>query len=195
LAVEDFYAQPVDGDFRQGDIFRDTVSIWASAADPPVIRESTGKSNRTNLSLHYAGNPPRDGFRWTVKERVATEAKRGLAIVLTHDCEIENEDDERYRQVALIRPLSAVTSAEHRLVIVEGRHFGRLYLPAHPDGIFPDSYVDLRSITTLRRHGLDPARRVAGLSDFGRSVLWGKVIGYFTELSPPEGDRTPQAGT
>lgn len=180
---DDFYAAPIDGDFRQGDIFRDTVSLWAVEADLPVLREFDGKGGRRVISLHDEATPPKDGFKWTSKERVAAEAKRELGIVLTHDCEIENEDDEKYRQVAIVRPLAGIGAVADRRAIIDGRHLGRLFLPKHPDGYFPDSYVDLRVITTLRRGGLDPERRLAGLSDYGREVLQGKIIAYFTELS------------
>lgn len=180
---DQIYSEPIAGDFRQGDIFRDTLSLWLADPDPPALRPRTGKGGLTNYSPHSMASPPPGGFRWQDREYVLAEAKMALAIVLTHDCEIENDENERYRQVALIRPLMGVPDPDDRQVIVEGRNLGRLYLPAQDRIGLPESYVDFRAITTLRRAALHTDRRIAGLSDYGRTVLQAAIIGYFTELS------------
>ena len=178
----DLYTLPTEADFRQGDIYRDVVSLSLTVDVPPVLR-SFQKAGRTVVTMHGPDNPPKGGFRWE-KESVQAIAKRAFAIVITHDCEIENDDEEHYRHVALIRPLSGVANPADRQTIVEGRYIGRLYLPPFPSVNLPESYLDLRAITTLRRAALPPALRVISLTDHGRDWLQAGLIRYFTAKSP-----------
>jgi hypothetical protein len=101
-------------------------------------------------------------------------------VVLTHDCEIENEDNKRHRLLGLLRPLDALRP-EDQEVIVGGHHYGRLYLPAWDEVGLPESYADLRRITTLRLDALPGDQRVCSMSDFGREVLQKAIIRYLTE--------------
>jgi len=184
LVEQALYQSPEPGDFRQGDIYRDIISLSLTTNDPGVLR-TFQRPNRTIVSLHTPEFPPRDGFHWEVRpEVVAAEGKKAYAIVLTHDCEIENEDEEGFRQVALIRPLAAIHDEVARLTIAAGDHIGRLYLPSEPSVAFPESYADLRALTTFRRGALRPDLRVLGLTDYGRRWLQSALVAYFSELSP-----------
>jgi hypothetical protein len=109
-----------------------------------------------------------------------------FAIVLTHDCEIENEGRERYRQLAIVRLFSGLQTDQDRRAVIEGRHNGKLYLPECADVGLPEAYVDLRAISTLRRGGLDPTKRILSMSDYGRDALQTAVLRYFTEQSTDE---------
>jgi hypothetical protein len=184
LAEEPLYQTPDPNDFRQGDIYRDIVSLTLTSNDPGVLR-TFEKGGYTRVNLHTLQRPPQDGFHWDRRpELVSAEGKKAHAIVLTHDCEIENEDEERYRQVALIRPLADISDEDARLTIISGGHIGRLYLPSEPSVGFPESYVDLRAVTTFRRGALPPELRVVSLTDYGRRWLQSALVAYFTELSP-----------
>jgi hypothetical protein len=146
-----------------------------------VLRTWQGKGGRTGVFLHDEANPPKDGFKWESKERVEAEGQLTLGIVLTHDCEIENPDSRYHRLVGLLRPLATLDERDQE-TIVQNRHYGRLYLPAWPEVEFPESYLDLRRITTLRRDGLPDDHRIASLTDFGREVLQFAIIRYLTEM-------------
>jgi len=189
--MDDLYAEPEPDDFRQGDIFSESLSIWTEDPRPPALRQADTKSRRL-FSVHGHDDPPNGGFRWDA-EVVPVKAKLGLVIVLTHDCEIENGGNYRYRQVAVIRPFEALIDAGDRLAVIEGRHNGKLYLPECLEVGLPESYVDLRTITTSRRDGLDPGRRILSLSDYGRDALQTAILRYFTEQSE-EQDRSDPAG-
>ena len=177
----ELYTPAIPGDFRQGDIYRDIISLSVTTDTPPVLR-TFQKGNRVVVSMHGPENPPTGGFHWD-KESVEAIGKKRFAIVLTHDCEIENDDEEHYRQVALIRALSGVSNPADRQTIVDDAHIGRLYLPSYPPDL-PESYIDLRAITTLRRAALPPGLRVVSFTDHGREWLQAGLIRYFTEKSP-----------
>lgn len=184
--MDSFYAAPVAGDFRQGDIYRDAISVSLTTNDPPAIRSFVNpKTGRETLTLHRPESPPNGGFNWGRRERVEAEGKKAYCIVLSHDCEIENDDDEHYRHLAILRPFAALGNEDDRRSLLEHRHFGKLYLPSDPESGFPESYADLRAITTVRQNALPASHRVLGLSDDGRVVLQEAVAAFFTEKSDP----------
>ena len=179
--AERYYVPPEPGDFRQGDIYRDVLHIMRSRPAFEVLRNWQAKSGRTQVFLHTEDKPPQDGFKWESKERVEAEGQLALGLVLTHDCEIENEDNKHHRLVGLVRPLDRLTPQEQE-IIAQNRHYGRLYLPAWPEVGLPESYLDLRRITTLRGEALPAEHRITSLTDFGREVLQYAIIRYLTEM-------------
>lgn len=145
-----------------------------------VVRTRQARGGRVEAFLHGQDNPPKDGFKWDDKEATLAEGQLRWGVVLTHDCEIENEDNKRHRLLGLLRPLDALRP-EDQEVIVGGHHYGRLYLPAWDEVGLPESYADLRRITTLRLDALPGDQRVCSMSDFGREVLQKAIIRYLTE--------------
>jgi hypothetical protein len=145
-----------------------------------VLREFEAKGGRRQVFLHDATNPPtQHPFDWSGKERVSAEGQLAMAIVITHDCEIENEDARGHRLVALVRPTEGL-SAEDRDVLIRNKHFGRMYLPALASMGLPESYVDWRRITTLRENALPNAQRIGSMTDVGREILQASFIRYIT---------------
>jgi hypothetical protein len=180
-SAELYYVAPAPGDFRQGDIYRDVLHIMLSLPGFQVLRTREAPGGRTQVFLHTETNPPRDGFRWESKERVEAEGQLALGIVLTHDCEIENPDSRHHRLVGLVRPLDRLDARDQE-IIVQNRHYGRLYLPAWADVGLSESYLDLRRITTLRRDALPDDHRIASMTDLGREILQAAIIRYLTEM-------------
>ncbi|MDP9236712.1 MAG: hypothetical protein M3P30_04815 [Chloroflexota bacterium] len=179
-SAEDYYVTPIEGDFRQGDIYTDTLHLVLSEPGWIVAREFSAKGGRTQLFTHTPDDPPKSPLTWE-KERVIAEGQLGMAIVLTHDCEIAHDDSRSHRLVGLVRPLGTLTPTD-AAVIVSGAHLGRLYIPAWTSVGLPESYLDLRRITTLREDALPLGNRIASMSDYGRRVLQVAVIRYITEL-------------
>lgn len=179
--VEPYYVTPDPNDFRQGDIYRDVLHIMLSRPGFQILRTRQAKGGRTEVFLHTEDSPPKDGFKWDSKERVEAEGQLALGIVLTHDCEIENEDNKHHRLVALLRPLDRLDERDQQ-IIVQNRHYGRLYLPSWAEAGLPESYLDLRRVTTFRRDALPDGCRIASMTDFGRRLLQDGIIRYLTEM-------------
>lgn len=154
-----------------------------------VIRTRQAKGGRTEVFLHTEAKPPKDGFRWDSKERVEAEGQLAWGIVLTHDCEIENPDSRNHRLVGLLRPFARLEPQDQE-TILQNRHYGRLYLPAWPEVGLPESYLDLRRITTFRKDALPDDHRIASMTDFGRNILQAAIIRYLTEMY-----RAPDVGS
>jgi len=132
--------------------------------------------------IHDETNPPQGGFHWETRETVAADAQVAFGIVLTHDCEIENDDRRAHRLIAILRPLAPLNE-EDRDIIRRDEHYGRLWLPAWEQVGVEEMYVDFRRITTVRLQGLPPdANRIASLTDFGREVLQYAMIRYLTAM-------------
>lgn len=147
-----------------------------------VLRTFQARGGRTAVSLHGQDNPPKGDFKWAEgKESVQAEGQLGMGIVLTHDCEIENEDSRQHRLVGMLRPFDRLTDQD-REVIISGKHYGRLYLPSWPDAGVPECYLDLRRVTTLREDALPNDQRIAAMTDFGREIIQRAVIRYLTEM-------------
>ena len=176
---EYYYVLPTLGDFRQGDIYRDCLHLMLSQSGYRVLRERPAAQGRTQVFLHGEENPPKDGFRWDSKENVAAEGQLAMCVVLTHDCETENADNRNHRLIGLVRPLELLPTSD-RQIVVQNRNYARLYLPAwHAQGI-PESYLDLRRITTIRRDALPEDKRIASMTDGGREILQKAIIRYLT---------------
>jgi hypothetical protein len=104
-----------------------------------------------------------------------------MFVVLTHDCEIENDDNKEHRLIGLLRQLDNLSDPDKQ-VVVAGDHYGRLYLPSWHEVGLTETYLDLRRITTLRHSALVAADRVASMTDLGREVLQRATIRYLTEM-------------
>jgi hypothetical protein len=176
-----YYVEPELGDYRQGDIFQPTLHIMRSTPGFQVVRKISAKGVSSARSVHESTDPPKGGFKWDSREEVLADGQLGMCIVLTHDCEIENDDSKGHRLVGLMRPLANLSETDKEIVAT-GQHFGRLYLPSWPEGGLPESYVDLRRVTTLRHSALVEQERVASLTDWAREVLQRAVIRFLTEM-------------
>jgi hypothetical protein len=179
-----YFTEPLPDDFRQGDIYRDVLHLMHSEAVFQVVRSSTGYGGREETVLHGPENPPSGGFHWEPKEAVVAEGQLTWGIVLTHDCEVENDDSKSHRLVGLLRTFSILSVASQQ-IILEGRNMGRFYLPAWDEKGLPETYVDLRRWTTLREDALPAEHRIASMTDLGRELLQAATIRYLTDKGRP----------
>ncbi len=182
----DYYSEPIADDFRQGDIYVDILHVMLSEPDWIVVKEFDDKGGRKKLVPHTPSNPPK-ALDWE-RERVVAGGQFGMAVVLTHDCEIENSDERNHRLVALLRPFDGL-SPDDQETIITNRHIGRLYLPAWANAGLPESYLDLRRITTLRDNALPGANRILSMTDYSRRILQASIIRYLTELYRPPAEQ------
>jgi hypothetical protein len=116
---------------------------------------------------------PRGGFHWALEkgggEAVLAKGYKARAMLLTHNCEIDNDPD--FRVLAMIRPLSAIDADHQEEVVALGVW---PYFPLPPQGAPPEmgpSFVDFRRLTTVHVDALRMADRFASLNDFVREAL------------------------
>ena len=118
------------------------------------------------------GQAPQGGFKWSVAgggEDLLVRAHLGMGMVITHDCEIEN--DPSTRTLAMIRPISDLDPATQERVF-KGEVYSAFPLEAQEqDPKFGRGFIDFRRITTVRADVLDASVRVASASDELRKAI------------------------
>jgi hypothetical protein len=198
MAAGAFY-RPVEPEILQGDIFRSVPHLFLKPPLRAVRGPITLSKGRTAYGLYShplpgAADPaesPKVGgpFHFDEGEQVSVDCCVTRAIILNHDCYIENEPEHRH--VALIRPLRVVTNPDHRQVIQQNRNFSYFHLPPG-GGELEEAYVDFRRITSLAPEFLSAQDRLAALTEEAVAALQAQLFRYFTHrvLSLDEpGDR------
>lgn len=193
MDASNFYRDP-DPELCQGDIL---YSIPHLHLKPPfqALRSTTGRGGQqvftpypfdiSALFAHGDHSEPPGGFKFDRGEQVSSFCQVSLGIILTHDCDIDQ--DPKHRLVALIRPLDPRQPAQDQQVIRENRNFNFFYLPPYRDKM-QESYVDFRRITCLAPEFLDKKRRVTSLTKFAIDQLHLRLFQFLTrrDLIPSE---------
>jgi len=166
-----FY-RSVEPDISQGDVFDSIPQLFLR---PPlfVLRKVTLAGGREAFGFYQYPPPteespggakgkqlPGGPFHFEKGEEASAFCQVTRAIVINHDCDIENEPD--HRLIALVRPLSPVPE-ESKEIIRKNQIFNYFYLPAE-DG-FPEAYVDFRRITSLSAAFLVAGSRLTSLTE------------------------------
>jgi hypothetical protein len=168
--LDRLYLPPIGNDILQGDIIDDVPSVFVRPGPLRVARFHKDLGHHLLWSIHTDANPPKDGMKLSMDlegEELLVHGYRGLAMMLTHECEIENDD--RARTVAMIRPASQLnpeTVAQLFSGSIDEAYYSRFPLEAqeeHPT--MERSFVDFMRLTTVDPKVLDECRRVASLPD------------------------------
>ena len=163
---------PPKVEISQGDIYLDAPSVSVRARPLQVARHFQKKGGRDIPVIHTEGeSPPRTGFRFALDEGGEAETLvhgfLGMAIVLSHDCEIEN--DPNVRTIAMIRPVAHLEAeAQEALFSGDPGRVQYAYFPLEAQEEPPTverCFVDFRRLTTVRPEVLEQTERVASLSD------------------------------
>ena len=184
----DAFYQTGGKDIVQGDIFDGVPHLFLR---PPlhVLRRVTLAGGREAMGF-YQYPPPTDEspggregkippggpFHLGSGEQASSFCQVSRAIVLNHDCDIENEPE--HRLVALVRPLAPVRDAAHQEVIRLNQNYSYFYLPA--EGEMPDAYVDFRRITSLTPDFLSISDRLSSLSEESVKALQFHLFRFLT---------------
>ena len=97
------------------------------------------------------------------------------AILLTHDCEVDN--DARYRTVAPLRLLEQLPAPSQERVR-KNRDYRFFHIPQHNGE--PEAYVDFRRLTTLAPALIPEQKRLASISDESKKALSLALLLFFT---------------
>jgi hypothetical protein len=136
---------------------------------PPPTEQSPGAEGGKALP----GGP----FHFNTGEQASALCHFTRAIILNHDCDIEN--DPEHRLVALVRPLAPVTNSEHRRVIEGNLNFSYFYLPSDGQALAA-AYVDFRRITSLHPDFLARGVRLASLAPQALQALHAQLFRFLT---------------
>ncbi len=199
---EALYLPPkADEPMLQGDIFIDVPFVWVPERPLLVARYVGPSKGRIIYSIHkefdgpasHQGSerPPREEFRLKDRQRpelALVPVLLAMGMVLTHDCEIENDPD--HRALAMIRPITDLEPAYQQKCLA-GERMDMFPLEAQDEPpAMVTSFVDFRKTTPLRPGALAaPATRHASASQELREAVAGAYWNYlhhaFQEPRPP----------
>lgn len=163
---------PPGVDICQGDIYTAVPSIYVR--DRPILvacPRGEPRDGRQQYFVHEeGGREPQRGWRWHEPQPFVVTGRLSLAILLTHDCEID-WDETCVRLVAPVRPITDL-GERTRDRVRANRVATAFRLPAF-EGFppFPESFVDFRRTSTLTEPVLRPGDRVTAISEETRKAL------------------------
>jgi hypothetical protein len=169
--TELLYLTPA-GEILQGDIYAQMPSVYVESRPLRIARHWKVSGTRDVWEVHPEdGAGPGGGFKWRMDQggepALLVHAHIGLAMVISHDCEIEN--DPNVRTLAMIRPVGELErSAQEALFSGRDDQVRYAIFPLDAQDTEPEmerAFVDFRRLTTVRPAVLDASRRVASLSD------------------------------
>jgi hypothetical protein len=166
------YLPPIGVEILQGDIFDQMPSVYVESRPLLVGRRLKQDESRDIWQVHRENGPaPNGGFKWRMDQGgepgLLAHAHLGMAMVLSHDCEIEN--DRAARTLAMVRPIGELDESSQR-ALFSGREDEGWYAIFPLEGQTDDpkmarSFVDFRRLTTVRPAVLAVSTRVASLSE------------------------------
>jgi hypothetical protein len=172
------YLPPVEGEFLQGDIFDNMPSAFVESRPLRVARPWEKKGGHDMWEVHQEDGPgPRGGFKWRMDQggepALLVHAHVGLAMIISHDCEIEN--DPNARTLAMIRQLDELDDVAQR-ALFSGREEDTRYalFPLEAQDTEPQmdrAFVDFRRLTTVRPDVLRSSTRIASASEELRGAV------------------------
>lgn len=193
------YLPPSNEDpLLQGDIFHNVPFVWVTERPLLIARHfQQGAGGRQIYGVHKefdaptlhpgATTPPTTPFRLEDREDpelAVVPVVLSTGIMLTHDCEIENDD---HRLLALIRPITDLEEPFRQRCLDGLRTDMFPLLPQDDEPAMPTSYVDFKIITPLRPRALSgPVVRHASASSWLRKALAGAFWEYlFHKFNEP----------
>jgi len=165
---------------RQGDVFDKVPSVFIAERPLRVARDwQNPKSGRWTYHAHSEDEQPRKLYDWETGEDVVVRATRGLAVLLTQDCELEKPRSKL--TFALVRlldhsiPLEAVETWRRR------ERYRIFYLGEQDEEPrFGPAYVDFGRLTTVNLEALRLEDRLLSMTDYVRDALCEDFIAYLT---------------
>ncbi len=189
-----------DYPLSQGDMFLNVPFIWLDRRPLVVLRHHGQFDGKYLYSLHKEADgatelpattlPADDKFRWhdlNKPEFVVAKCLFSMGIVVTHDCECDNDD---HRTVAMIRPMTVLPEKSQKQLLANDRTDLLALLPQDKPPRMEPSFIDFRKTAMLRPHGLDPpTTRYASASPGLSEAIAG---GYYEYLHhKPKAPRPP----
>jgi hypothetical protein len=176
--AEDFY-EPPRKELSQGDVLEFLPNVQL---DYPLQLLEIQTDNSFRSCDFSAGDE--------TKTRALARCRIAMAILLTHDCEIDKPHVKNW-VVNPVVPISEIPGTAHS-DLRKNKILNLVHLSPYRD-VLPESVIVLGYTTTLAREFIDPSRRIVSLSDTGRHALYGQYIRWLTRWKLSE-LRCPNCG-
>lgn len=155
-----------------GDIFENVHSLWIDARPIDVVRDRwTDKRGQVHAPLFSEDGPePQKKFRWDQGEEVVVKSRRGWAVLLSQDCELEKRNP--MITFGFIEGLHPNLDEKAVEIVKNRRRYRSFYLEAQKDEpVFARSFVDFGRLTTVHRDAIRLDNRYASMVDDLRDAL------------------------
>ena len=184
--LSDWWLPELNPSLSQGDIIR-VLPVWIPA--PALV--SLEKRTFPNHPEHPTPAEKRTAWAESLESETddsgyghyLARARSYVAIVLTHDCQLDKKKTKRARvQLAATADLDGLNAEERTKVINQGT-LAQLILPDIPQvGTY---YADLRIIFTVDKGLIIDSMRTASMSEKAKVRLQNQIIAYFTDRQRP----------
>jgi hypothetical protein len=167
--------EPPGDRLSQGDLLRASPSVWVESLNPLVRIDNNRYELRRETPQTLDLSRPHPANARAVRE---------WAVVLTHDCELDNAPERAPILLGLVRPLENMTDE----ILESFRQNTRnrsLYLPAE-GGLDRESFLDLRRKTSVRRSILPDLDVAASMNEDGRLMLREQLFRFFVHKVLPD---------
>ena len=190
---DDFYNASLPSFAQQGDIFPDVPLLGLPPSQHLVVLRTVGtrtpwepQTGVVEALSELAVTSFADGR----PEHIVASARRGMAVLVTQTC---NLDDSDYW---LVSPAYVVEgTAIKRKELFDGKYPNLFGLFNHPDGYFPESYIDLSDIRPIHKASVELADRIACLSQSAQYSLADRIASALTrEWGFREGEVVHETG-
>jgi hypothetical protein len=178
--VADRIYLPPGNEISQGDLYRDAPTVHIEArpllvARPYRPRQEPNRpsSDRQTYGVHQEnGQPPAGGFKWRMDqsgEDILAHSYLGMAMVISHDCEIEN--DPKHRTLAMVR-LATDLQPQDRVRVFNFEVYSAFPLePQDEEPRMEPAFVDFRRLTTVHPAVLASSIRFASVTEDLRKAM------------------------
>jgi len=186
-----FYAAELHEKLSQGDIVRDVP--WGLVESPLTICRPKQVGHSAGPSTYGPPDSFKNPAAFKDFESLHLRAKRGKAIVLWHDCQIDKFEEQgkpRSKWFTVIAPVFPLSDfdAKGQEHVRAGRRRAFFYLPESASELMPqEGYVDLRYTIPIR-HGLLESARAGTLSAEARLAMYAQFFSFLTRTSIKSGN-------
>ena len=166
-----WWAPSLEARLSQGDLIEDSVFAIANNPLTPLTKHSWQGQSAWKES---AWAPDSSG-----RGHVLAAGRRGLALVLTHSCELDKARSKGRVLVCPVQPMAAIPP-EQQPEIYAQKPWSKMPLPSITN--VGDGFADLHLSMPVDRRVVDAAKRAASMTKDARHRLKLQLIAFYTRL-------------
>ncbi len=179
----DWWAEALHPDLSHGDVLA-FVPVAVAREPLTILKPVTAKAGQ---SAWQKQEPPPVLPAKSPVLFIAT-GNAHMVMVVSNDCELDKQKSKRGVLIAPVRAVAELATSQQETIMAQRQ---KSAFPLYDVPGIGDCYADLRSLVTVDRALVDGAKRLATLSDAGRSLLRAYVIDFLFRIEEPQ---PPQSG-